>query len=151
MKIVQQGQAPGNWEPYSFQKEYILLGEDGKKQIGIAFRDEAGNITKPLNSTITLDRTPPKPEDFVIGNGQGWTNDPDKKVDLQIKAEGAHEMAIGTDPTLKSVSWEPYKSEIRNYVLPGDDGEKILFIRFRDEAGNESAVISSKVNLKRSF
>jgi hypothetical protein len=151
MKIVQQGQAPGNWEPYSFQKEYILLGEDGNKQIGIAFRDEAGNITKPLNSTITLDRTPPKPENFVIGNGQGWTNDPDKKVDLQIKAEGAHEMAIGTDPTLKSVSWEPYKSEIRNYVLPGDDGEKILFIRFRDEAGNESAVISSKVNLKRSF
>ena len=60
-------------------------------------------------------------------------------------------MAIGTDPTLKSVSWEPYNSEIRNYVLPGDDGEKIIFIRFRDEAGNESAVISSKVNLKRSF
>lgn len=151
MRIVQQGQAPGNWEPYSFQKEYMLLGDDGKKQIGIAFRDEAGNITKPLNSTITLDRTPPKPGALIIGNGQGWTNDPDKKVDLQIKAEGAFEMAIGTDPTLKSVSWEPYKSEISNYVLPGDDGEKIIFIRFRDEAGNESAVISSKVNLKRSF
>jgi tRNA threonylcarbamoyladenosine modification (KEOPS) complex Pcc1 subunit len=151
MKIVQQGQAPGNWEPYSFQKEYILLGDDGEKQIGIAFRDEAGNITKPLNSAITLDRIPPKPENFVIGNGQGWTNDPDKKVDLQIKAEGAYEMAIGTDPTLKSVSWEPYNTEIRSYVLPGDDGEKIIFIRFRDEAGNESAVISSKVNLKRSF
>ena len=60
-------------------------------------------------------------------------------------------MAIGTDPTLKSVSWEPYKSEVRDYVLPGDDGEKIIFIRFRDEVGNESSVISSKVNLKRSF
>jgi len=151
MRIVQKGQAPGNWEPYSFEKEYTLLGDDGEKQIGIAFRDEAGNITKPLNSIITLDRTPPKPETFVIGNGQGWTNDPDKKVNLQIKAEGAHEMAIGTDPTLKSVSWEPYKSEIRDYELPGEDGEKIIFIRFRDEAGNESAVISSKVNLKRSF
>ena len=151
MRIVQKGQAPGNWEPYSFEKEYTLLGDDGEKQIEIAFRDEAGNVTKPLNSTITLDRTPPKPESFIIGNGQGWVNDPDKKVNLQIKAEGANEMAIGTDPTLKSVSWEPYKSEVRDYVLPGDDGEKIIFIRFRDEVGNESSVISSKVNLKRSF
>jgi len=151
MRIIQKGQAPGNWEPYSFQKEYVLLGNDGEKEIGIAFRDEAGNITKPLNANIVLDRTPPKLETFVIGNGQGWTNDPDKKVDLEISAEGAYEMAIGTDPTLKTVSWESYRNKVSGFVLPGEDGEKIIFIKFRDEAGNESAVISSKVNLKRSF
>ena len=72
-------------------------------------------------------------------------------MNFQIKANGAHEMAIGTDPTLKSASWEPYKSEMKDFVLPGEDGEKIVFIRFRDEAGNISAIISSKVNLKRSF
>ena len=60
-------------------------------------------------------------------------------------------MAIGTDPTLKSASWESYNPEVKDFVLPGEDGEKILFVRFRDEAGNVSAIISSKVNLKRSF
>ena len=151
MRIIQKGQAPGNWESYVTEIQYTLLGDDGNKEISIAFRDEAGNTTKPLTANIVLDRVPPKPESFVIDNGQGWTNHPEKKVNLQIQASGAHEMAIGTDPTLKSASWEPYKDEMNDFVLPGEDGEKIVFIRFRDEAGNTSAIISSKVNLKRSF
>ena len=65
-----------------------------------------------LTANIVFDRIPPKPESFVIDNGQGWTNHPEKKVNFQIKANGAHEMAIGTDPTLKSASWEPYRAEI---------------------------------------
>jgi hypothetical protein len=151
MRIIQKGQAPGNWESYTTEIQYTLLGKDGDKEISIAFRDEAGNITKPLTSSIVLDREPPKPVTFVIDNGQGWTNDPDRKVNLKIEASGAHEMAIDTDPSLKNASWVPYKSEITGFVLPGEDGEKTIFIRFRDEAGNISTTISSKVNLKRSF
>jgi hypothetical protein len=151
MRIIQKGQAPGDWEPYLKEKQYTLLGSDGDREIGIVFRDEAGNVTKPISTNIVLDRKPPRPESFIVDNGQGWTNDPDKKVSLQIKASGAYEMAISTEPSPKSDSWEPFKSEVSGFVLPGDDGEKIIFIWFRDEAGNVSAVMSSKVNLKRSF
>jgi hypothetical protein len=151
MRIIQKGHTPGDWEPYVMEKQYTLLGDEGDKEIGIAFRDEAGNISKPIIANIVLDRVPPKPESFVIGNGQGWTNDPDKKVTLNIKVTGAYEMAIGTEPSLKSAVWEPYKSEVAEFELPGEDGEKIVFIRFRDEAGNVSSVISSRINLKRSF
>jgi hypothetical protein len=87
----------------------------------------------------------------VIDNGQGWTNNPDKKVTLHIKASGAHEMAISTEPTLKNASWEPFRTEVSGFELPGDDGEKIIFVRLKDEAGNVSPVVSSKINLKRSF
>jgi hypothetical protein len=60
-------------------------------------------------------------------------------------------MMISNNPDFSGCSWEPYKKEIRNYVLPGDDGEKILFVKLRDEPGNVSRVVTAKINLKRSF
>jgi tRNA threonylcarbamoyladenosine modification (KEOPS) complex Pcc1 subunit len=151
MRILQKGSAPADWEPYAKEKQYNIIGEDGDYEIGIVFRDEAGNISKPVMANIVLDRIPPRPESFTIDNGQGWTNNPDKKVTLHIQAAGAYEMALGTEPSLRNANWIPFKTEVEDFELSGNDGEKFIFIRFRDEAGNVSAVISSKVNLKRSF
>ncbi len=151
MRIIQKGHPPGNWEVFSATKTYILLGEDGEKEIGVFLRDEAGNTTRPLVGNIILDRIPPKPVSLIIDDGRGWTNSTEKKVTLNIKAEGASEMLISTSPSLKDAEWEDYRSTVPDYILPGEDGEKIIFIKFRDEADNISPTISAKVNLKRTF
>ncbi len=151
MRISQKGHAPGPWIPYKSELNYIILGGDGEKEIGVFLRDEAGNISKPIVYTIILDRTPPKPVSLIIDNNEGWTNNTDKKVTLNIVATEAHEMIISTQPSFSGADWQIYNQKVTDFILPGEDGEKIIFVRFRDETGNESQVISAKVNLKRSF
>jgi hypothetical protein len=151
MRISQKGHDVGEWEPFASEKIITLMGEDGEKEIGVFVRDEAGNVAKPVVTTLILDRTPPRPESFVIDDGRGWTNDPDKNVVLNFNVEDAYEMMISTEPSFDGAIWENYQSSVKAFKLPGEDGEKIIFVKFKDHAGNVSPPISAKVNLKRSF
>jgi hypothetical protein len=133
------------------KKIITLAGEDGEKEIGVFLKDEAGNVTKPVLTTLILDRKPPRSQSFVIDDGRGWTNDPDKKIVLNFNVEDANEMMISMDPGFEGAIWENFRESVKDFQLPGDDGEKVIFVRFRDKAGNISPPVSGKVNLKRSF
>jgi hypothetical protein len=113
--------------------------------------DDAGNHSEVTHAKIILDTTPPKFNKFTINNGEEWTNDEGKKVTLNIDATDATEMMIGHNPDFTGAAWEPFKQVISNFTLPGEDGEKIIFIKLRDEPGNTSRIVSAKINLKRSF
>lgn len=138
------------WIPYEEKLERTISGPDGEFTFFIQFGDEAGNSSKPLKSSIILDSTPPKINAFVINDGSEWTNAKDKKVTLHVKAEGAKEMMIGDKPGLDDGKWTLFKSKT-SYVLPGEDGQKSIYIKLRDEAGNVSRTAHATVNLKRSF
>ena len=139
------------WEPYATTREYIFTEPDGEKTFYAQFVDDAGNQSEVTHAKIILDTTPPKINKLTIDNGEEWTNSQDKKVTLSIDAIDATEMMIGDNPDFTNASWEPFKPSIPDYILPGDDGEKVIFIRLRDEPGNISRVVSAKINLKRSF
>ncbi len=151
MRISQKGGSAGTWEPYVKEKSIVLDGNDGNKVIGVFFRDEAGNISNPLLDSIDLDRKPPVPVSFIIGDSTGYTKSPDKKVELHIMAQNAQFMMISDKPSFEGAQWIKYSTDYPDYVLPGDDGDKVLFIKFKDETGNESAPISAHIILKRSF
>ena len=139
------------WEPFSSTKEIVLAEADGEKMYYAQFSDDAGNYSEVINSNIILDTTPPKLNVFSIDNGAEWTNNTEKKVTISIDAEGANEMMVCDNPEFNNCKWETYTKSISNFELPGDDGEKVLFIRLKDEVGNESRIGSAKINLKRSF
>ncbi len=139
------------WEPLATEKEIVLSEPDGEKVFYAQFRDDAGNVTEIINSKIILDTTPPKISKFIINDGEEWTNNTEKKVTLNIDAEGATEMMVSSDPNFSNASWQPFKSKITDFILPGDDGEKILFLKLKDEPGNISRVARARINLKRSF
>lgn len=139
------------WEPYAQSKEYVFTEPDGEKTFYAQFIDEAGNQSEIIQTKIILDTTPPKINKFTINNGEEWTNDESKKVTLNIDASDVTEMMISNTPDFAGATWEPFKSVIPNFILPGDDGEKTIFIKLRDEPGNTSRVVSAKINLKRSF
>ena len=139
------------WEPIVTSKELILAEADGEKLFYAHFSDDAGNISEIVSGKIILDTTPPKLTKFAIDNGAEWTNDTEKKVNLSIDAEGASEMIISDNPSFTNSSWESFKSFVTLFELQGEDGEKVLFIRLKDEQGNESKVATAKINLKRTF
>ncbi|MCK5372260.1 MAG: hypothetical protein KAQ62_27050, partial [Cyclobacteriaceae bacterium] len=139
------------WEPIVTSKELLLAEADGEKIFYAQFSDDAGNISEIVSGKIILDTTPPKLTKFAINNGAEWTNDTEKKVNLSIDAEGASEMIISDNASFTNSSWEPFKSTVTLFELPGEDGEKVLFIKLKDEQGNESKVATAKINLKRTF
>jgi hypothetical protein len=139
------------WEPYATSKEVTFTEPDGEKTFFVQYSDDAGNLSDVISATIILDTTPPKINDFTIDDGEEWTNNTDKKVHLKINASDAMEMMIADNPDFTNASWESYQGEIAGYTLPGDDGEKILFLKLRDEAGNISRIVTAKINLKRAF
>jgi hypothetical protein len=139
------------WEPYSGSREIVLTEPDGEKVFYAQFSDDAGNLSEVISRKIILDTTPPKIREFVIDGGEEWTNDKDKKVELVIDASDAQEMVISDNPDFTNSSWKPYTRKIEEYILPGEDGEKVIFVKLRDEPGNESRIASAKINLKRSF
>ena len=139
------------WEPYAQAKEITIAGADGEKKYYAQFADDAGNLTSIVEASIMLDTEPPIIVSFSIDDGTDWTKNQDKKVKLEINAAGATEIMICDNANFDGAKWEPYKTEIDDYVLPGDDGEKILYLRTRDEAGNISNIAQAKINLKRAF
>ncbi len=139
------------WEAISTKKELSLSASDGEKTIYAQFSDDAGNQSEIISSKIILDTTPPKIMQFSIDDGAEWTNSTEKKVKLSIQTDDAHEMMISENPGFNNSTWQPFNANISNYVLVGEDGEKSLFVKLRDEVGNLSKVASTKINLKRTF
>ncbi len=139
------------WEPYGTSKEIVLAEPDGEKKYYAQFADDAGNLSTVVSASIILDTTPPEISSFTIDNGAEWTNNKEKKVLIQINADGPAEMMISNSMNFEGGKWEPYQPKLVDYELPGDDGEKTIYIRVRDEAGNISNVAHAKINLKRSF
>lgn len=139
------------WHGVAPRKEIILSEADGEKIFYAQFRDEAGNLSEIVSSKIILDTSSPVLNKFTIDEGADWTNHVDKKVTLSIDAEGANEMMIGDNPAFNNASWITFQTILAGYELPGEDGQKVLFIKLRDEAGNVSKIVTAKINLKRSF
>jgi len=139
------------WEPYLTSREIVLNEADGEKTFYVQFVDDAGNMSDVVSSKIILDTTPPNIKSFTIDGGEEWTNDSNKKVKLSIEADGATEIMISDNPNFTGASWQPYSAAIMDHILPGEDGEKIVFIKLRDEIGNVSRPASAKINLKRTF
>ncbi len=140
-----------NWEPYTDRKEVMLAEPDGDKQYFVQFADEAGNTTETISATITLDTTAPTIDGFVIDGDAEWSNHPEKKVKLSVRAHHAAEMMISESATFENAAWQAFQGMIPDFTLSGDDGEKTLYIQLRDEAGNISQPAFDKIKLKRSF
>jgi hypothetical protein len=135
------------WQPYQFYvQDWVLDGEDGEKKVYAKFRDKAGNESQAVSATILLDRQEPYDEEFMIDSGKTCTNNINHKVKLQLKATGAVQMAIGNTPNISNAAWESYK-EVKEWNLEGRIGQKTIYAKFRDDAGNESKLLSKTILL----
>ncbi len=112
---------------------------DGLQTVHARFEDPAGNVSESVTSSITLDRVPPSLVSFQIAasatDGQGNKYVKSSAVELQVEADGASQVMIGSSASFTGSVWEPY-AESRVWPLPLQEGVHNVYVKFRDEAGN---------------
>jgi hypothetical protein len=126
-----------DWEPFNHTKSFTLpVVEDGVFSVYFSVQDHAGNIADTVFDTIILDSTPPIDLGISINKDSVYTNS--EIIELNITAtdhlSGLNEMCFSTDNTFWS-TWETY-SIIKSMILPIGDGEKDIFFKVNDKAGN---------------
>ncbi|MEW5760062.1 MAG: LamG domain-containing protein, partial [Candidatus Thermoplasmatota archaeon] len=132
------------WEPFSNSKQYSLPFGDGKKTVYYQGRSIHGVLSSIVSDDIKLDTTLPTGS-ISINDGARYTNK--NSVTLKLSANDANgiaSMSFSDD----GINWlsEPYKSS-KAYTLPGIDGEKEVYVKFRDNAGLESLVYKDNIIL----
>ncbi|NJN25068.1 MAG: hypothetical protein HC819_03310 [Cyclobacteriaceae bacterium] len=135
------------WQPYSESAFKLLLtGDEGDKMIYVQLKDKAGNESPVESNKIIYDTTPPDNLLLKINNDEKYTNDKLGRVLVELKADEAHELMISNSAQFANAKWEPYKESIKWVIDVGaGDGEKSVFAKFKDMAGNESKVISDVI------
>lgn len=136
----------GIWRTYAAAVTHVIPGGDGLKPVYVKYRDTAGNETTVLSQVVTLDTGAPAGAQLLINGGALYTTS--ALVTLSLSAADAAEMAFSNDGFAFS-AWEPFAPSL-GYALPGTDGTKLVYVKFRDAALNESAVVSAGIILDRS-
>jgi len=160
MRFSNDGSNWSAWTEYKGAYDWDLgYGREGRKSgertVYAQVMDVAGNIGEPAADTITLDIDPPVLTDFTINRGSPVTSDP--LVSLEIQAydnlSGIYQMSFSNDKVSWS-EWEAYCSS-RLWSLVEDpggedaDGEKTVYVRLMDRAGNIGYSGEASVDLDR--
>ena len=147
MTFSTDGMTWSSWETYSSNKSFKLPEGDGEKNCYFNVRDRVKNTAEPVMETITLDTKPPY--DLVLLIEDGATKTKSTIVALDISANdntsGVDLMSFSTNGNNWS-GWVPFASESA-YSLTPEDGEKTVYLRVMDRAGNTATPITGKITL----
>jgi len=112
--------------------------------------------SSPLEVTVTADETTPVPEMVLrsitgvirIDDGAAYTNNASGQVTVTVLAFETDEMQISEDPEFGGASWEQHTAE-RAWTLSEIDGEKTVFMRFRNGDIYETPAVYDTIVLDR--
>jgi len=121
---------------------YILSNGDGLKTVYAYTKDLAGNISEQVTDTINLDIEKPTGNTISINSNATYTQS--TSVTLTLSSTGATEMCISNSNSCDS--WEPYATS-KSWTLTSTDGNKTVYVWYKDSAGNISDVVSDSITL----
>ena len=135
------------WESYSTTKSWALGSEDGTKTVYVKFNDLAGNVSVSYNDSIILDTQGPSGS-IVMNSGNSATSNSNATITIasQDIGSGIFQMIVCNASDFSGCSWEPYSTS-KSWTLLGTDGVKTVYVKFEDNAGNESPVYSDVITL----
>ena len=112
---------------------------------GVA-QDELGNGNMAASRlTIIYDTEPPADGSVSINGGAAYTNG--RTVTLTLTATDASEMIISEDSGFTGAIYKAYASSA-NFELSSGDGEKTVYVKYKDTLGNETTeLISDTITL----
>ncbi|WCK57682.1 hypothetical protein PP175_26975 (plasmid) [Aneurinibacillus sp. Ricciae_BoGa-3] len=132
------------WEPYQTNKDWILSNGDGLKHVWVQYADQVGNISTAIEDIIILDTTPPTISSFSINNGDSFTNNPNVTLALSGSdtLTGVKDVYLSND----GITWSqmPYSQSL-NWTLSNGDGNKTVFVKISDVAGNMSSIRTASI------
>ncbi len=135
-----------SWETYSASpKLWQLSAGDGQKTVYIRYKDAGGNLSDSYSGTVIFDTVAPEGS-VIVNEGVDYTNT--GSVALSLTASHAIPeflMRFSNDGHTWG-DWTTYTSS-QTWALAEGDGEKTVYIQFKDLAGNESTVYSDAILL----
>lgn len=140
------------WIPYAEILALDLTDSDGTKEIGVKFRDDMGNESEKISNQIIYDTTPPTGT-IQIDSGGDFSSIFIVSLNLSASDEvGTETYQLSNDGNTWSNEAEMTSDEIQiaSWSLEefgGDDseGEKTVYARYKDKAGNMSDVASDSI------
>lgn len=133
----------GNWEAYARSKTWTLGQTNGTATVYVKFRDGYGNESECLEDSITHDDTAPSGTSISINSGNSSTNS--QSVSLDLAATDASEMYISnTAGCSTGGDWEDFNSS-KTWTLGQTNSTATVYVKYRDNAGNESSCISDDI------
>jgi len=136
-----------SWELFKIQRTMSLTSIDGEKSICYKVSDKAGNIAGPIFDSIILDKEPPIWISNSINDGAIETNSTSVTLDLEIidLYSGVYQLSFSID----NETWNPWVNYTRTtiFTLSGGDGEKTIYIKAKDQAGNIGEPITTTIIL----
>ncbi|MBS2021375.1 MAG: carboxypeptidase regulatory-like domain-containing protein, partial [Deltaproteobacteria bacterium] len=125
---------------------------DGGKVLHLRYRDLADNVTTLDPITVVLDTHAPVAVKFpVIGfraNGTTSTSvlaSPNVSLDFSAETDAATSIAalrVSNRSDLADATFQPFNATIP-WILQAGDGPKAVYAQFRDQAGNDSAIVEN--------
>jgi hypothetical protein len=130
---------------------WLLSPGDGVKYVYVEYRDNSGNTWGPYFDTIKLDTTSPYERTvsggIIINNGDVYTTS--VSVNLTLDAVGADYMRFWNDVVSAEpagdTGWVTYNTGWP-WILNNSYGDKTVFVRFKDLAGNRSEIYADTIN-----
>lgn len=130
---INSGNYSATWNGKDDNNSYVTE-EDEAYTIRVS--DVLGGGGGNTIGTVNIDVTPPTISTFSIAGGAAYTNDENGEVTLTISATGATKMKVSNNASFSGATWESYAtSKSWTLLSPSSDGEKTVYINFRDAAG----------------
>jgi hypothetical protein len=133
---------------YSSNHSYTMPDGEGTKFVYFRAKDGAGNTALPVHASITLDSTPPEDLSITINDGDDSTDS--LTVSLTLSAvdnlSGIDKMSFSNNGSIWS-PWENYTNSI-SFELPEGDGDKYIYFRVKDSAGNIAEPVEDTINVR---
>jgi hypothetical protein len=140
------GFAGASWQDFRDSLEWSLLPGNGERTVYARFRTETLQTSKTVSDRIILDTIPPT-VNASINNGAGTTNSPSIQVQLDASDNNiVSRMQLSENPTFTGADILPFEANTL-FQLSAGDGEKSLFVRVWDAAGNEETATPVKITL----
>ncbi|MBN2360719.1 MAG: fibronectin type III domain-containing protein [Deltaproteobacteria bacterium] len=158
--------SPGSWVVYAPSVVVTLSSAEGSKTVTVELRDIAGNPSSPesANATILLDSTtggvPTAGTVTVLGldkdgSSSLWTRTRNVTVRTAGFADntygsGLTQIMVSESAVFTGAAWQNCPIGLScNFDIPwtlsSSDGDKTIYVKVRDAAGNESAAVSGPV------
>jgi hypothetical protein len=136
-------------EPFAATKTWTLSPGDGNKTVYAQFSDKFGTWSVSYKSTIILDTSIPAVSFTINNNASTYTNSAQVRLYLEFQEDAectgisqmrfSHNNSTWTDP-------EP-KRDYKIWTLAAPDGNKTVYAKVSDRAGNWSQAYSASILL----
>jgi len=146
MSFSNDGIIWSEWQAYATSASWSLSTGDGLKTVYARVKDTLGNVSANDTDTIILDTVAPTGS-IIVADGATYTTS--TSVNLTLSAtditSGAAQMSFSNDNVTWS-DWEAYATS-KTWTLENGDGNKTVYVRYKDNAGNVSENVAGSITL----